>query len=332
MRLTRKLAVHGLFALMPIAAASHAATATDSLFLSQCDGCTAEQAKQMILAENALGPGQRWYSIDGAAQQVLVFDVVADAKGADQPPRTERRDGLWVLNRVADDHRADGLIQPLLRFYRTAPVGWEKTIDPGANALFAKILKRQGIAHTRTDSPTLAPYQDPAFNVWNTVDEGSAMRNRIVDYVQASAAGNIADDLGNMFGAKAWLKSDGVTVTLSPGFKAKLYASVQFADESTLSLSYTEDGWVTDPRFGKTLDSNGNAVPITTDQIAPPNGIHAYDFRPKSWPTNANDRAAWAQRVSVLTGGTAAIDASSPMLGCTSVGRGPIRCRQYLIP
>lgn len=333
MRFTPKLAATGLVALMSIFTAAHAAAATESLFLSQCDGCTAEQAQQKILAENRLGPGQKWFSIDGIGQNVLAFDVVVDAKDPGRPQQTQHRGDQWFsLNRVADDGRADGLVQPLLRFYRTAPVGWEKTIDPGADALFAKSMQREGIARSKTDGPTLAPYQDPAFQVWNTVDEGSAMHNRIVDYVQGSAAGDIAGSLRNMFGARVRLKGEGISVAVSPSFRAGLYAAVQFTDESTLSLAYTEDGWVTDPRFGRTRDSNGNSVPITTDQIAPPNGIHTYDFRPKSWATNPNDRTAWARRISALTGGTAVVDASSLMLGCTGLGGGPVRCRQFLIP
>jgi hypothetical protein len=161
------------------------------------------------------------------------------------------------------------------------------------------------------------------------------MHNIIVDYVQNSNVGNIqsiGSRLSSMFSGKASIERNGGSLTVTPSFKADFYVVVQFMDGSRLSLVYTQNGWVTDPRFGQSRDSNGNSIPITADQIAPPNGIHVYDFRTKSWPTNDHDQISWAQRVGILTGGTAVISSPGKTLACTSVGGGSITCQVYLNP
>lgn len=330
----------GFIAMASFSGPSHATPDTKNVYLSQCDGCTQRQAQQKILNENGVGLEQRWFSIDGINQKVLAFNVnyFPDNGGGIYP--TQRRGNEWYyLEPIANDGRANALTQPLLAFYNIAPVGWVKTIGPGPDSLSAKILNPRGLGLNAikpmadSSSPRLPPYPDPAFNVWNTVDAGSTSHNVIVNYVQNSTMGNIqsiASRLTSMFAGKAEIETKGGSVSVTPSFQANLYVVVQFMDGSKLSLMYTPDGWVTDPRFGQTTDSNGNSVPITADQIAPPNGIHVYDFRAKSWTTNSSDQSNWSQRVGMLTGGSAIIAPSTLIIGCTTVDGGPVSCRSFI--
>lgn len=336
MKFTHGIIALGFIALTSVPAKSYATSDSKNVYLSQCDGCTAKQAKQKILAENGVGLEQKWFSIDGINQTVLAFNVNYYPEDPGSLTPTQRRGNQWFyLESFADDGRANGVTQPLLQFYSMAPVGWEKTIGPGSSSLSAKIVNPLGIAKPMADGPSLAPYPDPGLNVWNTVDAGSPMHNIIVDYVQNSNVGNIqsiGSRLSSMFSGKASIERNGGSLTVTPSFKADFYVVVQFMDGSRLSLVYTQNGWVTDPRFGQSRDSNGNSIPITADQIAPPNGIHVYDFRTKSWPTNDHDQISWAQRVGILTGGTAVISSPGKTLACTSVGGGSITCQVYLNP
>lgn len=336
MKFIQGIVALGLIALTSVPGTSYATPDSKNVYLSQCDGCTAKQAKQKILAENGVGLEQKWFSIDGINQKVLAFNVNYFPEDPGSLTPTQRRGNQWFyLENFADDGRANGLTQPLLQFYSMAPVGWEKTIGPDSNSLSAKVMNPMGLARPMASGPTLPTYPDPGLNVWNTVDAGSPMHNAVVDYVQNSNVGNIqsiGSRLSSMFSAKATIEGQGGSVSVTPSFQANFYVVVQFMDGSKLSLAYTPNGWVTDPRFGQTRDSNGNSVPITADQIAPPNGIHIYDFRPKSWTTNANDQTNWTQRMGILTGGSAVISSSSTTMACTSVGGGPVSCQSYLNP
>lgn len=336
MKFTHGIVVLGVAAAALAPDASHATPDSKNVYLSQCDGCTRKEAQQKILNENGVGLEQKWFSVDGVNKTVQAFNVNSYPEDPGSLTPTQRHGNQWLyLEPIANDGRADGVTQPLIEFYNMAPVGWEKTVGPGADSLSARIMKSFGVAMPMADGPTLAPYPDPAVNVWNAVDAGSATHNVVVDYVQNSAGGNlqsIGARLSSMFSAKAQIEGNGGSLSVTPSFKADFYVIVQFMDGSRLSLKYTENGWVTDPRFGETRDSNGNSIPITSDQIAPPNGIHVYDFRPKSWQTNSGDQESFTQRAGVLTGGTAIISTSSSVLGCTSVGGGPVSCQNYLNP
>lgn len=332
MKVMQGIIALGLMALGSVPAMSHAG---EGIYLSQCDGCTAKQAKQKILSENGPFLEQKWYSIDGIAKTVQEFSVNYFPEDPGSLTPTQRVGNRWYyLQPVANDGRAEGLTAPLIEFYNMAPVGWSKTIGPGPNSLSAKILSTPGIARPMSDGPVLPPYSDPAFNAWNTVDASSTFHNKVVEYVENSTVGNIQGigaRLNNMFSAKASLERNGTTISVTPSWKSEFYVVVQFQDGSKLSLVYTSNGWETDPRLGKTTDSNGNSIPITADQIAPPNGIHVYDFRPKSWSTNSLDQQYFTQRAGVLTGGTAVIS-NSLIMACTSVGGGPVSCQNYNTP
>lgn len=305
---------------------------SETIYLSQCDGCTAQQARQKILDENDVGLAQSWFSIDGANKTVQAFRVDALPKHPGNPTPSQSQGAHdFYLTSIANDGRVDSLTQPLIAFYNMTPAGWEKAIGPGADASSEKAL---GVTGFNADRPALAAYPDPAVTAWHAVDAGSTTHNAVVDYVNDSPVADIRSmraQLSDAFGAKAQIERHGGIVAFAPSFRVDLRVAVPFADGSRLSLKYGEKGWITDPRFGNTRDSNGNSIPVTADQIAAPRGIHVYDFRPKSWPTNANDPIYFARRVGALSRGTAVV-ASSPVLGCTSIGGKPVNCQKFLIP
>lgn len=306
-------------------------------YMSQCDGCDSRQLKKQILDQNQVQLEQKWYSLDGPSGRVTALRVnyFPEDPGSWMP--TQRRGNRWYyLEDIANDGMIDQATTPLLRFYRLAPTGWSKSFGPTPGSLAHKILNPTALsAEVPSDTPTLPPYPDSQANVWNTIDPGSAYHNVIVNYVQNSTVGKIQQARGalsDFFGGISSLSSKGVTISVSPGVQASMYVVVSFQDGSKLSLAYTKDGWVTDPRFGKSTDSNGNSVPVSADQIGPPGGLHVYDFLPKSWATNPYDRQSWGHRGNLLTGGSIVIDTRASVLACTSIsGQSPV-CQNFLTP
>lgn len=320
-----------------LATASHAG----NVYVSQCDGCTSKAAQQKILSANSIFLEQKWYSLDGIAGTVTEYvgNYFAEDPGTLVPTQRHSLLQWYYLQPTPNDGAISAISGPLLSFYKLEPVGWVKTFGPAPTTAAAQVgmpatIKAQAIKPLSDPAAQGVPtYPDSAFNVWNTIDAGSTSHNMVVKYVENSNIGKLQEVSGALrgfFGGVQSVSSNGTTVSLSPTVAVGAYVVVPFADGSKLSLSLTKDGWVTDPRFGMSTDSNGNAVPLTADQIGALGGLHVYDFRPKSWPTNPNDQASWTNRTSLLTGGQITVNpTSNGMLACTSVSGGSLVCSMF---